>query len=83
MRRRHDCPTPDIGLSIGEYWKCSCGRWWAVVDVDGSNRGAWLMVGRTHLTSRQEITDALRRQSDLTIITREDIALAQTRGDQP
>lgn len=80
MRRRHDCPTPDFGLSIGEYWKCSCGRWWAVVDVDGSDRGAWSPVARTHLTSRREIADALRHRGDLTVITREDVRLSQTRG---
>lgn len=79
-RHRHDCPTPGFALRIGEYWKCSCGRWWAVADVDGSERGAWLAVGRTHLTARREISDVLRRLGDLTVITREDVYLSQNEG---
>lgn len=74
-RHRHDCPTPGFAMMVGEYWKCpSCERWWAVADVDGSDRGAWLAVGRTHLTARREISDVLRRLGDLTVITREDLS---------
>ena len=79
-RHRHDCPTPGFALRIGEYWKCSCGRWWAVADVDGSEHGAWFAVGRTHLTAKREIADVLRTQGDLTLIARDDVRRAENTG---